>query len=340
MKKIILILFSIFLQFSFGEVKEDVKTLKVMTWNIWGRYNQAKRYYAKGKSARTRTIEIIKDSGADVIAMIETYGSSKEIAKKLGFYYYTPSVSANLCIFSRYPLKRVSNLKGLSSFSFIRGIVKIPIQKNGEDCIMNVQIYCIWLTSGGRHIFAVKDKNVSNEKFVAGDNNRYQMIKNFLNHSKVKKSIRVSDNTPVIVAGDFNCVSAVDFTEETKQKGLNFGRILKKTPTHQAMIDLDFVDTYRFTNPKITKETLGYTWTTVGSDYDYFSSKGFMPVKKSRNPEYREGYARIDYIYSLGKKLQPLNSKVIKYYKNYTKRSFVEFPSDHAAVLTEFKINK
>lgn len=163
MKKIILILFSIFFQFSFGEVKEDVKTLKVMTWNIWGRYNQAKRYYAKGKSARTRTIEIIKDSGADVIAMIETYGSAKEIAKKLGFYYYTPSVSANLCIFSRYPLKRVSNLKGLSSFSFIRGIVKIPIQKNGEDCIMNVQIYCIWLTSGGRHIFAVKDKNVSNE---------------------------------------------------------------------------------------------------------------------------------------------------------------------------------
>ena len=304
-----------------------------------GKIEYSKKYYLGDKSARTRVIEIIKDSKADVIATIETYGSAKEIAKKLGFYYYTPSGSANLCIFSRYPMKNFGTLKGLSSFSFIKSQIILPAKEYGLSKPLTVQMYNIWLTSGGRHIVTVRNKKISDKKFVQGDNNRAAMIKQFLKNKEVKKSIScASKSTPVIVLGDFNCVSEVDYTKETKEKGLNFDRILCKTPTHLAMTELGFVDTYRFTNPNITKDTLGYTWTTVGIGYKYKSGQGFVPVKNNKEPEYREGYARIDFIYSLGEKLQPFKSKVIKHYKNYTKRSFVEFPSDHAAVFTEFKI--
>ena len=62
------------------------------------------RYAINGKTARQRVIEIIQESGADVITMTETYGSAKAIASALGYYYYTPEPDANLTIFSRYPL--------------------------------------------------------------------------------------------------------------------------------------------------------------------------------------------------------------------------------------------
>ncbi len=58
--------------------------LKVMTWNIWGRLNQDPRYTIDKKTARERTIEIIRESGADIVAMIETDGSAADIAMSLG----------------------------------------------------------------------------------------------------------------------------------------------------------------------------------------------------------------------------------------------------------------
>ncbi len=77
---------------------------KIMTWNIWGRLNEEPRYTLNGKTARSRMIEILTESGADIITMTETYGSAAAIAKALNYLYYTPAPSANLTIFSRYPI--------------------------------------------------------------------------------------------------------------------------------------------------------------------------------------------------------------------------------------------
>lgn len=310
--------------------------LKLMTWNIWGRLNLEERYTINNKTARQRVIDIIQDSKADVITMTETYGAAKAIAEALNFYYYTPSPDANLTIFSRFPLENFGNVKDLSPFSFIVATVNLP---NNEK----VRVYNIWLTSGGRHIVAVKDKSISDEEFNNGDTNRYEHIQQLLNHEDFKKDLAIKDSIPVIVAGDFNCVSHLDFTETTKLAGLNFGRIVPNK-TSLAMANAGFVDSYRFTNPVITKETLGYTWTTVGLQYTYQSELGFVPIKTETHPEpeYRDPYARIDYIYSIGNKISPKKSKTIIHYKTFTERSFPEFPSDHGAVLSsfEYSVNK
>ena len=96
--------------------------LKIMEWNIWGRLNQEPRYTINGKTARTRMIEVIQESQADIIAMIETYGSAADIAKALNYYHYTPSADANLAIFSRYPLQDFGTIKDLSPWipEFVR----------------------------------------------------------------------------------------------------------------------------------------------------------------------------------------------------------------------------
>ncbi|WP_178338836.1 endonuclease/exonuclease/phosphatase family protein [Arenibacter nanhaiticus] len=305
-----------------------------MTWNIWGRYNLQPRYTIKGKTAQKRVIDIIQESEADIITMTETYGSAQAISEALNFYYYTPSPDANLTIFSRYPLEDFGNLDGLSPFSFIVSTAILPGNQK-------VRVYNIWLTSGGRHIVAIKDKNLSDADFNNGDENRFEHIQQLLQHKEFKKDLANKDQVPLIVAGDFNCVSHLDFTEETIANGLNFNRMVANK-TSIAMASAGFTDTYRSTNPIITQETLGYTWTTVGFEFTYESDMGFVPIKTDTNPEpeYRNPFARIDFIYSTGENILPLNSKTIVHHSSNLNRSFPEFPSDHGAVLTTFQINQ
>ncbi|MET2983705.1 endonuclease/exonuclease/phosphatase family protein [Aureibaculum conchae] len=306
--------------------------LKVMTWNIWGKLNLEPRYTINNKTARQRVIDILEDSEADIITMTETYGSAKAIADALKFNYYTPSPDANLTIFSRYPLENFGNIKGLSPFSFITATVNLPNNKK-------IKVYNIWLTSGGRHIVEIKNKKLSDEAFNKGDENRYEHIKQLLEHEDLKKDFLNKKEVPIIVAGDFNCVSHLDYTEETKAKKLNYNRIIPNKVS-LAMTDVGFKDSYRIANPKITKETLGYTWTTVGLEYIYESGQGFVPIKTKIHPEpqYRNPFTRIDYIYYAGDMLETINSKTIIHHKSNIKRSFPEFPSDHGAVLTTFRL--
>ena len=215
--------------------------IKVLAWNIWGKLNQAKKYDFEGKSARTRTIEILKDSQADIICMVETYGSAADIGKALGYHYYTPNPKANLCIFSKYKLTHFGNLKGLSSFSHIKATAHLS-----EN--MQVKIHCMWLTSGGRHIVEIKNKKLSDQNFVKGDTNRANMMKAFLNHQEVKADLNNAATVPIIIAGDLNCVSHLDYQIATKH--LTHGRAFPSSPTHEMMLKKGFIDTYRHLHPR------------------------------------------------------------------------------------------
>jgi exonuclease III len=304
--------------------------VNVMTWNIWGRLNLDPKYTINGKTGRDRVIEIIKESKADIITMTETYGSVADIAAALNYNYYTPSSDANLTIFSRFPLENFGNITNLSPFSFISGTVKLP---NGNK----IRIYNIWLTSGGRHIVDIKNDSISDKEFNIGDQNRYNHIKELLQHPDFKSDMANQDEIPVIVAGDFNCVSHFDYTQETKDNGFNYSRILANK-TSLAMMEAGFTDSYRIIHPNITEATLGHTWTTVGQGFTYESGQGFVPVAVNAQPQYQDPYARIDFIYSAGKKIKPLKSRTIIHHFSNTTRSFPEFPSDHGAVLTTFSI--
>ena len=304
--------------------------LTVMTWNIWGRLNKDPKYSINDKTARQRTIEIIRNSGADVIAMIETYGSAAEIAADLGFEHYTPAADANLCIFSRYPLTDIELLDGLNPFSFIAATITMP---GGQA----IRIYDIWLTSGGRHIVEIKNRDLSDEDFTRGDDLRFDHLSQLLKHPTFQRDLAGSEKTPLIVAGDFNCISHLDHSSETKRRSLNHSRI-SSNKVSQAMQQLGFTDSFRSCHQPLSEQNLGHTWTTVGKDYRYQEGQGFVPVKDHPQPEYREPFARIDYIYCRGDALEILDSSVLRHHPAEPQRMFPEFPSDHAAVLTKFRI--
>mgnify|MGYP000658213855 CR=1 FL=1 len=105
------------------------KELKVLSWNVW-HAGHAKNYPEKGCEG---TIGILRKSQADVILMIETYGAAPMVADSLGYDYVL--LSDNLCIYSRYPIKktylfyiqfwRSRNRHGWHTGPFIRYLVAL-----------------------------------------------------------------------------------------------------------------------------------------------------------------------------------------------------------------------
>ena len=138
----------------------------------------SKKYDFQGKSARVRMIEILEDSEADIIAWLKPM-DQRQISRKLLAITITDA-KANLSIFSRYKLTDFGGLEGLSTFSHIQANARLSDE-------LSVKVHCIWLTSGGRHIVAVKDEKLSEKEFIDGDNNRAGMIRSFLHHPEVKR---------------------------------------------------------------------------------------------------------------------------------------------------------
>lgn len=316
---------------------EQPETVTVMAWNIWGRYNLHEDYTINGVTARDRVVEIIKRSKADIICMIETYGSAAAIAEALGYHHYTPSVSANLCIFSRYPLSGVGTPSGLSSFSFLHATATLASGKK-------VRIHNIWLTStnNGVGAWARFDSKHTDQQFITSDSNRIRMLNGFFNSKVAIKDLAQSNEIPVIMAGDFNWLSHLDFNAETKAMGLSQNRIIP-APTSLKMAEKGFIDTYRVCNP-LNAETVpkayGYTNTTTGQEWKYRSPR-FFRIGSDETPDpWRVNHSRIDYVYSKGARIKPISSYTeTTYDKTSITLDFPSFPSDHGAVITTFELS-
>merc|ERR1719414_627328 len=116
-----------------------------------------------------------------------------------------------------------------------------------------------------------------------------------------------TDISNTIIAGDFNSVSVLDFTEETSPIHNNRGEV--EWPVTSLLRDDGYKDSYREVHPDPFKD-VGNTW----SDRYQATPQG-----------------RIDHIYSRGDKFVPISSEII-----YSHPSI--WISDHNAVVTTYKI--
>ena len=142
----------------------------------------------------------------------------------------------------------------------------------------------------------------------------------------------------MIVAGDFNCVSHLDYPVHVAKE--NYGRQIEQSPTHHEMLSRGFIDTWRHVHPKVTKETLGRTWTTVGTDYIYKSNEGFVPQDPGLTHVLNTKGCLLESTMCTPKvtSSSPPHRRSSSITKNTHATQFPEFPSDHAGVLTTFLI--
>lgn len=262
--------------------------LKVMTFNIW----HGGRETGEEEGPR-RVVDVIRDSGADVVAMQETYGSGARIAEALGYHLYLRS--ANLSIMSRYPI--VDTLDAYEPFN--SGAVIIDV--HGKQVVVASN----WLNFPFDYWDMLeKDEPIDSaqwQRAFSGEKNT-GILREILN--KLNPAIENSGRIPVIICGDFNSGSHLDWIKDARD--LNKGYVMP-FPATLLMESRGFTDAYRaiYQAPLMCR---GITWT---------------PIRQEAHQD------RIDYVFYKGSSIRPTAAEVINTHAEV-------FPSDHAAVVVTF----
>ena len=174
--------------------EERVGQLKVMAWNIWN----GGREHGEVDGVR-RVIEIIRDWGADVVAMQETYGSGPIIADALGYYFFLRS--SNLSIMSRYPIGESFDL--FQPFNFGGAMIQL-------SAAQQLAMHVLWIHYLPDYANDVRT-GMDAQCLVAGEGEtRHREIVEIL--KEMEPRLGEADERPVIMAGDYNSPSHLDWT--------------------------------------------------------------------------------------------------------------------------------
>ena len=161
-------------------------------------------------------------------------------------------VSSNLCIFSRFPItKKLLFADQIDPFNF--GGVEISVE--GKPLIL----FDTWLHYLPDTRLAPIEK--SEEEILAWENegSRDEEIQAILN--AISPYIENASNVPIVMGGDFNSHSHLDWTEDTKNL-FNHGNAVVAWGISSAITEAGFVDTFRKAHPDPT-ENIGTTWNAV-----------------------------------------------------------------------------
>lgn len=273
--------------------------LKVLNWNIWhGGIEKGKR------RGVTEIIDIIRQVDADVITMVETYGSGQRISKELGYHFYEPYENSNLSIISRYPIIKTIKSK-VHSFVSTGVIIEMPSKQQ-------VLIWAIWIPYWpGNYARQQYSDQYTVEDWIKGDE-KYSLPKMKEIIEKDLKGLIADEKTTFILSGDFNTISHLDMTKKAADAGLH-GGFFGEFPVSKEILSHGFKDSYRQINSDEVAHH-GGTWAAIFKWCNDF---------------------RIDYIYYKGTGITPIESRTIE----ENARGDVLWPGDHSAVFTKFRIN-
>lgn len=266
---------------------------RVLQWNIWhgGRHIPL--------HGHDRIIELIKASQSDIITMQEGYGFQKEIAEALHFNLQTPSYTDNLALFSRYPLE-----KQKSGETFCSNPAIIHMGENRQ-----VLVNDLWVRySYNPDYTGGFPDNCNNPAMWVSEDSIRPMADTRRLLDEDLEPVLARRPMPVILSGDFNSCSHLDWTERTAHLHAGYGPV--SFPTSRFLMERGFKDCFREVHPDELARPEG-TFAGIYGQLDF---------------------SRIDFTYYKGN-IQAVYSKVIQ-----TAPEIDDiWASDHSAVLTTFK---
>ena len=274
------------------------ESLKVQIWNIWGGGHRLGRHVGV-----KRVAEVLKRENADIIGVIETYGSGAVLADSLGYYYYL--IGRNLSILSRYPIE---NTIKLQASPWNAGGTLIDLGDNQK-----IAFFDIWLdwqpnTMSYREM---NDKKAIKAYEEGEKKSRLAQIDAIL--KEIAPYTENSDKVPVITGGDFNSLSHLDVNKRTS---LVRNGVVFDSPVSESMIRAGYTDSFRERHPD-PLITPGNTWSPVRGNEPGLVASGDIPIE------------RIDYLYYKGEKLTLYHSEALNHHPIF-------WPSDHGSVVSSF----
>lgn len=272
-------------------VAAPVRSLKVTAFNIWKGGNQFGKEVGKA-----RLIRELRKIDADIFLIVETEDSGPALADALDYQLFV--ISSNLSILSRFPI--------IETYA-----VYEPYHSGGAMLVLpngyQIRVFCNWLSSQPQYFIAglTHQESWPLDKYLEEENKtRGRDIRAILRD--MAPHLQQTDSIPVIMGGDFNSGSHLDWTEATKALHNNY---VVPWPVSSRLLEQGFKDAYREIHPDPLTSP-GLTWSPIRA----------FPLKD-----------RIDYIYYKGKKIQAISSEIHDQAPD-------GWPSDHAAVSVTFEL--
>ncbi|WP_041822115.1 HAD-IA family hydrolase [Streptomyces davaonensis] len=249
--------------------------LRVMSWNLWCGGTKVRDHRAK-------QLKAIAETEVDVVGLQETFGSAaEELAAALGWYHHR--AGENLGIISRYPITAGLGDPDVGFYGAAGARIAVgDRQVEIWTAHLDYENYGPYVTDGDP---------------TAHEGVRLGQMREALD--------RIGDVEPVVLVGDFNCPSHLDWP------GVDW-------PVTKAAEEAGFRDSYREAHPDPERDP-GHTWS---------------PVEVHPEPQ-----DRIDFVLHRGLTVLTSRTHVSGSPRPLPEVGDNEWPSDHAAVITVFALH-
>ena len=310
-----------------GTARGGQETLSLLSWNT-EHYGWERRSVEERKLLEDNMFELVRAANPDIFLMQETYGSFERFKAALPGYDARLLGRCN-CIFSRFPIvathepyREKGNYGEPDGGAFNLQVAELDVDgMRLRVCPMAM----FWLP-----LCVLTPADKTPDELLAWENERQpyeaeprpQAIAGIL--AGMAPFLAERDDVPILVAGDFNSHSHLDWTPATGSWPGHEGRTVP-WQVSTRMVNAGFTDVFRSLYPD-PAACYGAT----------FPVPGVMP-------QHARPFLRLDYVYAAGRRLRPLSMEVISgpYHRPFVwhGKSFTAFPSDHAAVLARLAVD-
>ncbi|KAM3420676.1 hypothetical protein BST61_g3931 [Cercospora zeina] len=273
-----------------------VPDLEVMAFNLWHGGTRVKNFHEK-------QLRFIINSDADVIALQEASNThGQRLGQALGWSYYQSTGS--VAVIRRYPI--VEEYGEISA----SGGVRININGHRRLSLKPTEVK-IWSAHLGYTRYGPYD-------FCFDNMTKDEVLE------REAESGQDAWSVPVILAGDFNAPSHLDWVPELADKNCGIDRF--DWPTSVLPTAYGLLDSFR------------------GANLDPVAAQGttWSPLYPRHNGERgrEEPQDRIDFIYHTQERLRAVKSEaiVVGSPRPYPQHANNEWTTDHAAVRTHFRV--
>lgn len=289
---------------------DDTRSLTVMSFNSWHQWSQVTDGFEKAKKA-------IQRSGAEVVGLQE---SSPEVVEKMAAalgWHHAKGGPGSVQILSKHRIAESIVDPGDTQGRFIGAKILV-----GDDPDQELKFFSIHLDYRFYGPYAAKALKATEESVLEENarSERLEQVESILR--TIQDDLTNADRTPVILTGDFNVPSHLDWTEERREK---HGGLTIRWPETLRFEQAGLRDSFRVAHPD-PKKTPGDTWSSI---------------HKQAEPQ-----DRIDFVLFKGAALTVKNSRTFTTEVETTTGVWGSdlkgiaantWPSDHEAVVTEFE---
>ena len=258
-----------------------------------------------------QTAAVIRLAQGDIVVACEQWGNAEPLADLLGFTCHivvAPPYWKSVAVLSRYPITE----------TFANG-VRLELDLQQSVCVFGVH-----LTSTPYQPYRVRDKAYTKKEEILDEARETREQELVVVLSEIRPLIEAGER--VLLCGDFNEPSHLDWTLASAREGHHFG-LEMPWPCSKRVTESGMEDAYRVVFPDVCRHP-GYTWTSVPG----------LGVGGSERAE-DEVHDRIDFIYYAGLGLEPRAASIVGENSRNADLVVSPFPSDHRAVAVIYQIS-